>query len=80
MPLKGLLQMLLNLSSSNKKWIADKLYKSVREEEMEKEHDEECLVLFSAFEQVKELREGHLKTRDVEELLNECEDKNNTKF
>lgn len=72
--LNKMFQMLSCLSTSNKKWLADKLNKSVEEEIIAKEHSTECFMMYSAFKQVKALREGKLKTRDVKELLNECKD------
>jgi len=70
--LNRVLQMLLGLSQDNKKWIADKLYESVKSEEEAREHAAECFMLYSSFKQAKDLKEGKLRTRDVEELLNEC--------
>jgi len=70
--LDGVLRMLSGLSRSNRKWLADRLYESVREEEKTKEHDAECMMLYPTFKQVKALKEGKLETRNVEELLNEC--------
>jgi len=68
--LNGILQMLLGLNQANKKWIADRLYESIKSEEEAKEHEAECFMLYSVFKQVKDLKEGRLQTRDVEELLN----------
>jgi len=72
--LNKMFQMLSCLSTNNKKWLADKLQKSIEEDAITKEHDTECFMIYSAFKQVKDLREGKLKTRNVKELLDECRD------
>lgn len=70
--LSGVVEMLLGMSSSNKKWVADRLYESIEKEKKGKEHEVECSMLYSSFKQVKEIKEGKLQTRNVEDLLNEC--------
>lgn len=73
--LHSILNMLLGLTTRNKEWLADKLYESVKEDKSkeDKAHQEECFALISTFKQVKLLKEGKLETRDVKELLNECQ-------
>lgn len=68
--IENLLQPLLSLSASNKKWIADRLYESIEEERQANMADEKE-AMASAFRQVKALREGKLKTHPVEDLLDE---------
>lgn len=72
--LNKVFQMLSCLSTSNRKWLANKLQESVKEDTETKEYRAESLFMYSAFKQVKQLREGKLKTRNVKELLKECND------
>ncbi len=62
----------LNLTRSNKKWLADHLYESVESEKTAAQSKAETLAqIDKALKEFKLIQEGKLQARPVEELLNE---------
>ena len=72
--LDSLWQTIRTLSLSNQKWLAGKLQENIREQEEEAEYisKEEILAgLDAALKELKLAREGKLKLKSAEELLEE---------
>jgi len=69
---ESLLQPLMGLSDSNKKWIADRLYESIRQEHSMIAGIDKAIILKGIKEGLEDVREGH--TFPAEDLFKHLND------